>query len=132
MDMNKKVFTTQILILIPSKHVQTTTITPNVKVDILKLQSKKGFNVNEIGSRSSIVKFVATLETNVKGKSFHVEPSGEEKKRLQELELENMKQLNNIMRQREKDPPALDKEDLNKLWCYETIETIVIADVDAF
>lgn len=90
------------------------------------------FNVNEIVSRSSIVKFVSTSKTNVKGKSVHVEPSGEEKKRLQELELGNMKQLNNIMRQREKDPPVLDKEDLNKVWCYETIETIVIGDVDAF
>lgn len=79
------------------------------------------FNVNEIVSRSSIVKIVSTSKTNVKSKSVHVEPSGEEKKRLQELELGNMKQLNNIMRQREKDPPALDKEDLNKVWCYETI-----------
>lgn len=46
---------------------KTTTI-PNVEVDMSKLQLKKGLNINEEGSGSSIVKFVATSEPKGKGK----------------------------------------------------------------
>lgn len=41
-------------------------------------------------------------------------------------------QLNSIMRQRENDPPGLEKGDINKTWCYETIENVAYGEVDAF
>lgn len=43
-----------------------------------------------------------------------------------------MKQLNNFMRQRENDPHGLDKGDINKFWCYETIESVDFGEVDLF
>lgn len=77
------IFTTQILIPIPMKPIQiaskTTTIL-KVEVDISKLQVKNKVNINEGGSRSSIIKLVATLELKGEGKDVHVEPNEEEKK----------------------------------------------------
>lgn len=73
-------------------------------------------DINEGGSGSSTVKPIATFEPNGKGKGVHVEPTGKEKRILQELKIENMKQLNSINRLRENDPPDLDERDLNKVY----------------
>lgn len=43
-----------------------------------------------------------------------------------------MKQLNNIMRMRENNTPSLEKGDPNKVWCYETTETMAYSEFDAF
>lgn len=61
-----------------------------------------------------------------------MEPTKEEKKRLQALEIEKMKQLNSIMRIRANDPRGLGKVDPNKVWCYETIENVAYVEVNEF
>lgn len=50
----------------------------------------------------------------------------EKKKRQHALEIEKQRQLNNIMRRRQNDPPSLNKCDPRKQWCYETVEYIVL------
>ena len=84
------------------------------------------------GSCSSTVKPVTTSNPKDKGKSVHVEPTVEEKKKLQQLEFERLKQLNNIMRMRVNDPPGLHKGDPNKVQCYEMIESETCGQVDDF
>lgn len=93
----------------PILTTSTTKSTPNVEVDMSKLQSKKGLNINEGGLGSSTIKHVATSDPSGKGKDVQVEPSEEEKKRLQKLETEKMNQLNSIMRMRANDPAGLNK-----------------------
>lgn len=53
-----------------------------------KIQSNKGLNISERDSGSSTVKHVTTVEPKDKGKGIHVEPTTEEKNKLQELEFE--------------------------------------------
>ncbi|CAI9303010.1 unnamed protein product [Lactuca saligna] len=89
----------------------------------------RGLNINEGGSGSSIVNLYATSEPN--GKGVQLKTTNEEKKRLQELEVERMNPLNNIMRIRANEPDGLDKGDPNKVWRYETIETMAYGEVDA-
>lgn len=60
-----------------------------------------------------------------------METTIEEKQKLQDLEFERIKQLNNIMRIRANDPPGLDKGDPNKVWCYKTTADVVCGKVDA-
>ena len=48
----------------------TKTTTPNVEVDMSKLQSKKGLNINDEGSSSSTFKPDATSESKGKGIFF--------------------------------------------------------------
>lgn len=110
----------------------TTMSTPNVEVDLSKLQSEKGFNISEVGSRSSTAKPVTTSDPKDKGKGVHVEPTTEEKKKFQELEMERLRHLNNMMRLRVNDPPCLNKGDPNKVWCYETIESATYGENDDF
>lgn len=43
-----------------------------------------------------------------------------------------MKQLNSIMRMRSNDPPYLKKGDPNKVWDYETIESVTYGEVNDF
>ncbi|CAI9286374.1 unnamed protein product [Lactuca saligna] len=75
---------------------------------------------------------LTTSTTKGKRKGVHVEPSEEEKKKLQDLEIEKMKQLNNTRRLTANDPPSLNKGDPNKVWCYEAIENIAYGKVDVF
>ena len=79
----------------------TTTPTPNVNVNLSKLQ-KKGINIGEGGSSSIVVKNTSTVDPKYKGKSVRFEPSTEEKKRLQEIEMEKMRQLNSIFEAEER------------------------------
>lgn len=44
----------------------TTTSAPNVEVDLSKLLSKKGLNISDGGSSSSIAKPISTVDTNEK------------------------------------------------------------------
>lgn len=67
-----------------------------------------------------------------KGKIIQVVQSDEEKKKLQAIELEKQRRINNILRQRANDPPALNKGDPNKHWCYETIEIVVLGKNNEF
>lgn len=119
---------TQIPTSLSMKSIVTTsktTSTSNVKVNISKFQSKKGLNISEWGSGYSIFKAIATSEAKGKVKGTQVERKTKEKKKLQELEIERMKQLNNIMRMRANDPPGLYKGDPNKVWCYKTIKHVL-------
>lgn len=122
-----KVISTQILTSIQMKSIvtsstTTTKIYPNVEFNILKLQSNKGLNINEGGSGSSTAKPVTTFDPKDKGKGVHVEPTTEEKKKLREIKMEKLRQLNNIMSQIANDPPHPNKGDPNKVWCNEIIE----------
>ncbi|CAI9293754.1 unnamed protein product [Lactuca saligna] len=113
-----KVFSTKISIPVSKKPIITTlkTIaTSNVEIDMSKLQSKKWLDLNEGGLDSSNVKTVESSKPKWKGKGVQVEPTKEDKKKLQELEMKKMKQLNNIMRMRANDPPGLNKGDANKI-----------------
>lgn len=58
--------------------------------------------------------------------------SKHENKKLQEKEMERLRQVNSIMTQRINNPPGLNKGDPNKAWCYETIEIVVLDRVDEF
>lgn len=122
-----KVISTQIPMFLPMKPIITTSSTttpmPNVKVDLFKLQHKKVIWIWEGGSISWAVKPITNTFPKDKGKRVHVEPLAKEKKRLQEIELERMRQLSNIMRQRIDDPLGLNKGDPNKVWNNEMIET---------
>lgn len=40
--------------------------------------------------------------------------------------------MNNILNQRVNDPPSLNKGGTNKAWCYETIEIVVLDNVEEF
>lgn len=71
----------------------TTIFVPNVKEDLSKLQQNKGIIIRERGSSSQTAKPVTTNDPKDKGKGVHVEPLEEEKKNLQELEMEILRQL---------------------------------------
>lgn len=139
-----KLISTHILTSLLMKAIMTTSsnvkvelrkdnnIRPNVKDDFSKLQSKKWINIREGGSSSSTSKPVTTSEPKDKRKGVHVELSAEEKKKLQELEMEKLRRLNSIMRQRVNDPPGLNKGDPNKVWRYETIESTTFSKDEDF
>lgn len=69
----------------------TTTTTSNVEVDVLNLQLKKGMNIREEGTCSTTTKPIATHGRKDKEKDVGVEQKLEDKKKLQELEMERMK-----------------------------------------
>lgn len=71
----------------PILPTSTTKATPKVDVDKLKVQLKKGLNINIWCSGSSTGKSFVTSESKGKEKGVQVEPTEEEKKRLQYLEL---------------------------------------------
>lgn len=77
----------------------TTTFVPNVKFDLSKLQTKKRLSIGEGSSSPSIVKPMTTSNPKDKGKDVLVGPSTKENKKLQQLEMERLRQLNNIMRE---------------------------------
>lgn len=58
-------------------------------------------------------------------KGIMKELTEEEKKENLEKEIEKQRQINSISRQRQGDPPGLDKGDLTNQYYYETIEKIV-------
>ena len=86
-----KVFSTQIPTMIPMKPVSsiatTTTNVSQANVDWSKLQ-KKGISIGKGGSSSAIIKTTSTIDRKDKGKGIHVDPSIEEKKTEQEVEIE--------------------------------------------
>lgn len=81
------------------------------------------------GGSSSIVKPVGDPSKD-KGKGL--EPTREENKRMKELEAEKLCHLSSFIRQRVNDPPGLNKGDANKLWNYETIESVAYGELDVF
>lgn len=94
-----KVFSTQILIPVSKKPIITTSktiATSKFKIDMSNLQSKKWLNLNEGGVDSSNVTIVESSKPKGKGKGVQVEPTKEDKKKLQELEMKKMMQLNSI------------------------------------
>lgn len=61
----------------PIQIASKTTTILNVKVDVWKIQSKKGLNIDEGASGSSISQPVTTLEPKGKGKFVHTKPTKE-------------------------------------------------------
>ncbi|KAL7604851.1 hypothetical protein Lser_V15G19577 [Lactuca serriola] len=112
-----KVISTQLVatIPIPTKPISSTTITTKT--------ISKGIVIggNEGGSSSQPQKDVSG-----KGKGILYEKSKEEVKADAEAELERMRQVQSIMRQRASDPPSMNKGDPAKLYSYETIESKVV------
>ncbi|KAL7607644.1 hypothetical protein Lser_V15G16187 [Lactuca serriola] len=112
-----KVISTQLVatIPIPTKPISSTTITTKT--------ISKGIVIggNEGGSSSQPQKDVSG-----KGKGILYEKSKEELKVDAEAELERMRQVQSIMRQRASDPPSMNKGDPAKLYSYETIESKVV------
>ncbi|KAL7609544.1 hypothetical protein Lser_V15G13888 [Lactuca serriola] len=113
-----KVISTQLVatLPIPTKPISSTTITTKT--------ISKGIVIggNEGGSSSQPQKDVLG-----KGKGILYEKSKEEIKADAEAELERMRQVQSIMRQRAGDPPSINKGDPAKLYSYETIESKVVA-----
>lgn len=99
---------------------------------MLKLQSKKGLNLGKRGLGSSTTRPVTTFDSKYKGKGVYVKPTTKEKRKLQELKIERLKQLNNIMRMRVHDPTDHKNGDPNKVWGYKTIENVFYGKVNAF
>lgn len=69
-------FPTHIPTSLPMKSIlttSTTTITPNVEVYMLKLQSKKGLNLGERVLGSSTTKPVTTSDSKYKGNGAYVQ-----------------------------------------------------------
>lgn len=93
---------------------------------------KKRIFIGKGGLSSDIVKTTSSVDFKSKGKGIHVEPSTKEKKRQQEMEIKRQRQVSSIMNQRVNDPSSLNKGDLNKTSCYESIEVVVIDKVDEF
>ena len=60
-----------------------------------------------------------------KGKGIQVDTTKEDKNISLEKEMQKQRQINNILRQWQNDPPSLDKGDPTKPFCYKTIEDIV-------
>ncbi|KAL7587313.1 hypothetical protein Lser_V15G40383 [Lactuca serriola] len=112
-----KVISTQLVatLPIPTKPISSTTITTKTV--------SKGIVIgeNEGGSSSKPQKDVVG-----KGKGILYEKSKEELKADAEAELERMRQVQSIMRQRASDPPSMNKGDPAKLYSYETIESKVV------
>ncbi|KAL7586161.1 hypothetical protein Lser_V15G40639 [Lactuca serriola] len=112
-----KVISTQLVatLPIPTKPISSTTITTKT--------ISKGIVIggNEGGSSSQPQKDVSG-----KGKGILYEKSKEEIKADAEAELERMRQVQSIMRQRASDPPSMNKGDPAKLYSYETIESKVV------
>ena len=112
-----KVISTQLVatLPIPTKPISSTTITTKT--------ISKGIVIggNEGGSSSQPQKDVLG-----KGKGILYEKSKEEIKADAEVELERMRQVQSIMRQRASDPPLMNKGDPAKLYSYKTIESKVV------
>ncbi|KAL7601073.1 hypothetical protein Lser_V15G24877 [Lactuca serriola] len=112
-----KMISTQLVatLPIPTKPISSTTITTKT--------ISKGIVIgeNEGGSSSKPQKDVTG-----KGKGILYEKSKEELKADAEAELERMRQVQSIMRQRASDPPSMNKGDPAKLYSYETIESKVV------
>ena len=60
-------------------------------------------------SKTSKPKTTSTANPKDKGKGVHVEPSTEEKKRMQEIEDDKIRNLTSIMRQKKDDPPSFEQ-----------------------
>ncbi|KAL7604923.1 hypothetical protein Lser_V15G18161 [Lactuca serriola] len=112
-----KVISTQMVatLPIPTKPISSTTITTKT--------ISKGIVIggNEGGSSSQPQKDVSG-----KGKGILYEKSKEEIKADAEAELERMRQVQSIMRQRASDPPSMNKGDPVKLYSYEMIDSKVV------
>lgn len=123
----------QIMTTIQTKLVVTATTTDtNINVNLSKLQQKKEISIGEGGSSPAIIKTTSIVDSKYKGKGVHVEPSAKEKKRLQELEMEKLRQLNRILMQMKDNPLGLNKGNPNKVWCCETIESSTFSEEDDF
>lgn len=84
----------------------------------------KGIVVGSNVEGSSSKQPQSTEEMKGKGKGITIEPTAEEKKMALEVEMEKM-QIQNILRQRQSDPPGLEKGHPMKHYCYETIKALV-------
>lgn len=93
-----------------------------------RLQQKKRISIGEGGSSLTLIKTTLIIDPEDKGKVIHVEPSAEEKQRLQDLEIETLRQMNKIIMQGKDDPPSLNKGNLNNFLCYETIESTTFGE----
>lgn len=51
---------------------------------------------------------------------------------MQNMEHEKLRRLNRFLRQRENDPPSLNKGNINKTWYYKTIKRIAFGEIDTF
>lgn len=85
--------------------METTLSSPNVEVDFSKLRSKKSLTINE-GCSSSTFK-PTSIASKDKGKGL--ERTDSEKKRMKEMEIYKLKQLNSFLRKRDKDSPWMSK-----------------------
>ncbi|KAL7607148.1 hypothetical protein Lser_V15G19426 [Lactuca serriola] len=112
-----KVISTQLITTIPilTKPISSTTVTTKTIAKGIVIGEKEG------GSSSK-----PQTDMVGKGKGILYEKSKEEKKVEAEAELERMRQVQSIMRQRASDPPTMNKGDHAKLYSYETIESKVV------
>ena len=112
-----KVISTQITSTLPilTKPISSTTRTTR--------PIAKGISIGEKEGSSS-----SKPQSDVVGKEKGIlyEKLKEEKKFEAEAELERMRQVQSIMRQRASDPPTMNKGDPAKLYSYETIEAKVV------
>lgn len=102
-------------ITVSSTTMNTTSNVPRVPLKGIQIKEGEGRSSNALSKTTSIV------DAKDKGKVILIEQSDEEKKKLQAGEMERQRQINNILRQGENDPPGLKKGDPNKHWCYDTI-----------
>ncbi|CAI9297091.1 unnamed protein product [Lactuca saligna] len=71
----------------PGVSITTTTIAPNINIDVSKLQTKKRVNIGEGASSKDVEKPEIKYAPIDKGKGVSMELSKEEKKKLKELDM---------------------------------------------
>lgn len=116
------------------KPIMIFSTTTTIRIENVLKAPKKGISIKEGegGLINAPVKMSLTLDPKDKGKVILIEQSNEEKKKLHEAELERQRQINNIIFDRENDPPGLNKGDPNKRWSYEMIVIVVLGKNDEF
>ncbi|KAL7617007.1 hypothetical protein Lser_V15G03290 [Lactuca serriola] len=113
-----KIHSTQLKTTLPilTKSIPSTIVTTKPILKGIVIGSSEG------GSSSAKPQTVVAG----KGKEVLIEKSKEEKKAEAEAEMEKLRQVQSIMRQRANDPPTMNKGDPAKLYSYETIESKVM------
>lgn len=119
-DVVRKVTSTQISTSLPVLLTTTSTTTTS------RLITKDTVIGESTGDSTSSSKPPPSKDDKGdKGKGIEIATTEEEKKKNLEMEIERQQHINNILRQRQSDPPGLNKGDPNKHWCYEIIEQFV-------